>query len=55
MMHGTDALFIGVALGLMIAAIIAGWVWVSCTPGFDHRPTREEIREAVWRDWHEGL
>ena len=50
MMHGTDALFIGVVLGLMIAAILAGWIWQRHTPGWDHKPTRDEIREAVWRD-----
>ena len=53
-MHGPESLIINVAiLGIaaaIIPAIIAVWVWLWHTPGWDHKPTRDEIREAVWRD-----
>jgi hypothetical protein len=46
-----SAFLIGVALGVVLSAVVAGWVWLFKTPGNDHPLTREEIRERVGEAW----
>ena len=50
-MKNVDILLIGVGLGLVIAAAIAGWVWITLTKGDDHPLTEDEIRQRVGETW----
>ena len=43
----TGAFLAGIVFGLAIAALVAGWIWVSLTPGSDHPLTAEEIKARI--------
>ncbi len=50
-MKCTEALLCGIGIGLVLAALIAGWIWVHLTRGWDHPLTEEEIKERVGAVW----
>lgn len=41
------AFIVGAVFGVVVCALIAGWVWIDRTPGDDHPLTGDEIRERV--------
>lgn len=45
------AFLMGIVVGIVGAAIVAGWVWVRLTPGDDHPLSPDEIRARVGEAW----
>jgi hypothetical protein len=46
-MDCTVAFAAGVGVGLVVALVVAGWVWIDLTHGDDHPLSGDEIRERV--------
>jgi len=47
----TIAFISGCVLATIGCALLAGFIWVSMTPGNDHPLTNDEIKERIGQVW----